>query len=100
MAAIALSNGADYAKVVGDGVSSYVEFTPTDQLDPMKLKAIASIEESQNGMKVKTHDKLRAIELLGKFMGWFDQQKEETETSLADNIAEAYRNRKERGDAE
>lgn len=51
-------------------------------------------------MKVKTHDKLRAIELLGKFMGWFDQQKEETETSLADNIAEAYRNRKERGDAE
>lgn len=100
LAAIALSNGADYAKVVGDGVSSYVEFTLTDQLDPMKLKAIASIEESQNGMKVKTHDKLRAIELLGKFMGWFDQQKEETETSLADNIAEAYRNRKERGDAE
>lgn len=100
LAAIALSNGADYAKVIGDGVSSYVEFTPTDQLDPMKLKAIASIEESQNGMKVKTHDKLRAIELLGKFMDWFDQQKEETETSLADNIAEAYRNRKERGDVE
>lgn len=100
LAAIAFSNGADYAKVVGNGVSSYVKFTPTDQLDPMKLKAIASIEESQNGMKVKTHDKLRAIELLSKFMGWFDQQKEESETSLADNIIEAYRNRKERGNAE
>lgn len=100
LAAIAFSNGADYAKVVSDGTACGVVFTPTEQLDKEKLKAIASIEMSQSGMKVKTHDKLRAIELLAKFMGWFDQQKEETEASLADSIAAAYRNRKEHGNVE
>lgn len=100
LAAIAFANGADYAKVVGNGVSGYVEFTPTDQLDPMKLKAIAGIKESQSGMEVKLHDKLRAIELLDKYLGLFEQQKEAAETSLADSITAAYQNRKERGDTE
>ncbi len=97
LAAIALANGADYAKVVSDGVGGYVEFTPTDQLDPIKLKAIAGIKQSQSGMEIKLHDKLRAIELLDKYLGLFTQQKEVAETSLADSITAAYQNRREHG---
>lgn len=98
LAAIALANGADYAKVVGDGVGGYVEFTPTEQLDPAKLKAIAGIKQSQSGMEIKLHDKLKAIELLDKYLGLFTQQKETAETSLADSITAAYQSRRECGD--
>jgi phage terminase small subunit len=97
LAAIAFANGADYAKIEGEGALSHVEFTPTSKLDPMKLKAIAGIKESQSGMEVKLHDKLRAIELLDKYLGLFEQ-KEAAETSLADTVAEAYKRRKEADD--
>ena len=46
-------------------------------------------------MEVKTHDKLRAMELLGKFMGWFDQKESDSAgLSLTDTIASAYEKRK------
>ena len=49
-----------------------LEIQSTDQL-PKKLRcAIASIEKSAGGIKVKLYDKLKALELLGKYMGLFD----------------------------
>lgn len=36
--------------------------------------AICSIEKSTGGVKVKFYDKLRALELLGKALGVFDQR--------------------------
>ena len=49
-----------------------LEIRSTDQL-PKKLRcAIASIEKSTGGIKVKLYDKLKALELLGKYMGLFD----------------------------
>ncbi len=98
--AIVRANGADYAKVVGTKeTGAHVEFVPTDTLSPEKLCAIASIKENAQGMEVKTHDKLRAMELLGKFMGWFEQKdSESTGPSLADTVVSAYQKRKERSD--
>ena len=49
-----------------------LEIRSTDQL-PKKLRcAIASIEKGTGGIKVKLYDKLKALELLGKYMGLFD----------------------------
>ena len=45
------------------------------KLKPIKGKsgaAIASVEETAKGMKLKLYDKMKALELLGKHMGMYD----------------------------
>ncbi len=45
--------------------------SPEEQV-PQAEAAIASIEKTNHGWKVKFYDKLKALELLGKLMGMFD----------------------------
>lgn len=68
LAAIAFANGTDFATVGRNGL---VSLTPTDELSEQKKKAVASIKEGQYGTEVKLHDKVRALELLGKHLGIF-----------------------------
>ena len=72
LAAIAFANGADYARIVKNGSQEMVENIPTDQLSPEKLAAISSIKTGRNGVEVRLHDKVKALELLGKYLGTFD----------------------------
>jgi len=44
----------------------------TQQLKKPTEAAIASIEKTNHGWKVKFYDKLKALELLGKYMGMLD----------------------------
>lgn len=68
LAAVAFANGTDFAQIQGNG---HVLFTPTDQLTAEKKRAVASIKEGQFGTEVKTYDKIKALELLGKHLGMF-----------------------------
>lgn len=69
LAAIAFANGTDFATINRNGL---VRLTPTEDLPEDKKKAVASIKEGQYGTEVKLHDKVKALELLGKHLGVFD----------------------------
>lgn len=69
LAAIAFANGYDFAQVIKPGV---VRVIPTEEIPQDKRKAVASIKETANGTEIKTYDKVRALELLGKHLGIFD----------------------------
>lgn len=88
LAAIAFANGSDFAKVVNIGSLPTVEMIPADELPPEKLPAIAGIKTTQTGVEVKLHDKVKALELIGKYLSLFDGAAEQgqSENNLFDAI--------------
>ncbi|MDD4566189.1 MAG: terminase small subunit [Eubacteriales bacterium] len=91
LANIALANGSDYAQVVereyeeenegGETVKKRyktVNLIPTESLSDNRKSAIAGIEQTQSGIRVKQHDKVKALELLGKHLGMFTDKMELT----------------------
>lgn len=84
LAAIAFANGYDFAQVIKPGV---VRVIPTEEIPQDKRKAVASIKETANGTEIKTYDKVRALELLGKHLGIFDSNNN-TITEQENNIFE------------
>ena len=63
----------------------------TDTLSKVDRAAIASIERSGNGIKLKFYDKMKALELLGKYMGMFEGKDdgEENHNNLLEAILAA-----------
>ena len=59
----------------------------TDSLSKADQAAIASIERSSTGIKLKFYDKMKALELLGKYMGMFEGSSEEE--GAQNNLLEA-----------
>lgn len=51
----------------------YLDFADTDKLDEKTKKAIASYKHTATGISIETYDKLKALELLGKYMGMFKE---------------------------
>ena len=68
LAAIAFANGTDFVTVTGAGL---LDVKATSDVSKEKLPAIAGIKYSQTGIEIKLHDKVRALELLGKHLGIF-----------------------------
>lgn len=66
---IAKADGTRFATINGRGT---VKLTPTEELMPEERAAVASIKKGRFGTEIRTYDKVRALELLGKHLGLFD----------------------------
>jgi len=93
LANIAFANGTDYAKVVKVNDESLVGIVPTDDLTQDQKSAVACIRQTQNGIEIKLNDKLKALELIGKHLGMFNDKNNgddsvEDLTSLAEMLSD------------
>ena len=72
----------------------------TDTLSKADQAAIASIERSSTGIRIKFYDKMKALELLGKYMGMFEGKPDEeaAENNLLEAILMATREEVETDD--
>lgn len=76
LAAIAFSKATDYVEIRSNGVTGVVIIKPTSELSDAQIRAIAGIKEGANGIEIKLNDKEKALELLGRHLGmWNDKIK-------------------------
>lgn len=71
LAKIAFANTTDYVEVEDKGQYKMVNTKPTKDLTPDQVAAIASIKQGANGIEIKLHDKVRALEDIGRHLGMF-----------------------------
>lgn len=60
-----------------------VDVFETDTINQDKIRALASIKQGKNGIEVKIHDKTKALELIGRHLGmWNDKLKVDADEEL------------------
>jgi phage terminase small subunit len=74
LANIAFADISSFLKVK----NNQVEVFDTDSIQHEMLAAIAEIKEGNYGISIKLHDKLKALELLGRHLGMFKDKVEVT----------------------
>lgn len=91
LAAIAFANIDDFVKVEDvevtdvtfneEGEPAYstriikgVNVFETDKVDKAKIPALSSIKQGRDGIEVKIHDKQKALELIGRHLGMFNDK--------------------------
>lgn len=84
LAAIAFSKAVDYAEV-RDG---RVIIKNTVELSEKQVRAIAGIKEGANGIEIKLNDKEKALELLGRHLGMWNDRVDLKITPSADTVRE------------
>lgn len=77
LAKIGFANIDDYVTVEVDSCNrKKVRVKPTKDIPEDKISAISSIKEGANGIEVKLHDKVRALENIGRHLGMFTDKVE------------------------
>lgn len=84
LAAIAFARATDYAAVRGGTV--YIK--DTDSLSDEQIRAIAGIKEGTNGIEIKLNDKEKALELLGRHLGMWNDKLDINTPAIDDSIKE------------
>lgn len=79
---IAAANLTDFITI---GKRNRISIIPTRDIPADKLAALSGIKKGKNGeLEIKTHDKLRALEMLMKHLGLFDKPDGDDENALAE----------------
>jgi phage terminase small subunit len=82
LTAIAFADRTKISKVVNEKIEidentkvnmPNVIMSNTDNLDIKEKKVIAGYKKTRNGVSVETYDKVKALELLGKYLGMFTE---------------------------
>lgn len=88
LAAIAFSRATDYVEIRSNGVNGVVIVKPTSELTEEQIHAIAGIKEGANGIEIKLNDKERALELLGRHLGMWNDKLDIKTPAIDDSIRE------------
>lgn len=88
LAAIAFAKATDYVSIKSNGVTSMVVVRPTDDLTDDQIRAIAGIKEGANGIEIKLNSKEKALELLGRHLGMWNDKMDLKITPSADTVRE------------
>ena len=89
LAKIGFADITDFVTIEQRGQYAQVSVKPTDKIPKDKIGAIAGIKEGANGIEVKTNDKVKALELIGRHLGIF-KDKTELTGNLGLNIIVDY----------
>lgn len=76
----------DTKKVIG--VRTHLDITDTDKLSDNAKKIITGYKVTQAGISVESCDKMKALEMLGKYLGMF----KDDSTTITNNIINPYAN--------
>ena len=90
LAAIGFAEATDFLYVQDNELF----IRPTEELSKKNRAAIASVEKTSNGIRVKLYDKMKALELLGKLLKMFDDRdmgQQTEENNLLEAILAATR---------
>lgn len=71
LAKIGFAQITDYVEINPNGC---VIIKPTSEMPEDKIGAIAGIKEGQNGTEIKLNDKVKALELLSRHLGMFNDK--------------------------
>ena len=88
LAAIAFSRATDYVEIRSNGVCSTVVIKPTTDLSDQQIRAISGIKEGANGIEIKLNDKEKALELLGRHLGMWNDKLDIKTPAIDDSIQE------------
>ena len=84
LAASAFAKATDYVEIRG----GRVVIKDTSQLEDNQIRAIAGIKEGANGIEIKLNDKEKALELLGRHLGMWNDKLDIRTPAIDESIKE------------
>lgn len=84
LAASAFAKATDYVEIRG----GRVVIKDTSQLEDNQIRAISGIKEGANGIEIKLNDKEKALELLGRHLGMWNDKLDIKTPAIDDSIKE------------